>query len=152
MAKGLIGRDAIGYTLQRGGVDSAANPNIIPGATYSMLGRWRTARISLSNEWVDVTPSSADWKEKRRSVIDWNGTFEHIVRYGGSPILRMLLNDDYVIGTFIEDASNQPVTIIGGITTGGMSAGKEERTDNLEVENVGMYNNAPSIIYAANPS
>ena len=56
----VIGRDVTVYSLQASGQDG--NPQ--SGTVSSMLGRWESIDITITNEWATVTSSDATQPEK----------------------------------------------------------------------------------------
>lgn len=146
MAKKLVGRDASVYTITGGGLDTALS-GFNAGAPSNMLGVWKDISVKMTNDWVDVTPSSGELKEKRRTTYDWSATLSNLVTSNGSVAIPLFMNNDYLMVVFTEVATGKTMTLIGGISEAGWEHGKDAAGENLEIENVGQYNGGPSIFY-----
>ncbi len=146
MGKVLVGRDAIVYHMQGGGLDTNLS-GFNASNVIDILGNWKDISVKFTNDWVEVTPSSGELKEKRRTTYDWKATLSNFVRSGGSLAMPLMLNNDYILVIFTEEATGKTMTLIGGIFEAGNDHKKEETMETMEIENVGKYNNGPSIFY-----
>ena len=146
MGNSLIGKDVTAYTVQGQGFNNA-NGNASAGPTFNLIGSWKDIEITVSMDWVDRSPSSADWKVQRRTTRNFKGTAKNLVDSGlGSSGLILPLAGDQVILTFttIDGAS---CTVFAGITEGGITAGKDGLDDSLSFEGIGLYNGGDPITY-----
>ena len=151
MSKVLVGRDAYVYLVQSGG-DDLANGSFVFGNQISFYGVWKDIKVTISNDWVDVTPSSGQIKEKRRTTYDWKANLSNVVRTGGSTALALGINDDYIYIQFTEVQGGGTIYLIGGISEASYERNKEAASESLDIENVGPYGggvfNGDSIVYA----
>lgn len=148
----LIGRDATVYTVQRGGIDlQSTGVAPAPGYSYNYFGKWKSIRVRVTRDWEEVTPSSGELKEKRRSTYDWNATLESQVRRDGSSGLVAVMGDDYLIVNFTEADTGAKITLIGGISDGEYARDKGEAKETLNIENTGPYNGGSSMFYNGAP-
>lgn len=146
MAKVLVGRDATAYTIQGGGLDyelSGFNAQNI----QNVIAVWKDIEVTFTNDWVEVTPSSGELKEKRRTTYDWKAKLSNVVRSGGSIALDAIMKNDYIYVVFTESATGRTVTLIGGISESNYQRGKDAAGETMDIENIGMYNGGPSIFY-----
>jgi hypothetical protein len=152
MAKVLVGRDATVFTVQGAGVDTQGSGVAhSPGVQYNYIGKWKSIEVEIQNDIEEVTPSSGELKEKRRTTWDWNATLEGQVRQDGSLFLLLGKAHDYVIVRFTEASTGAQIVMYGGIDRSRYRGDKGERQETLAITNMGTYNGGHSILYDGNP-
>lgn len=133
--KVLVGKDAAVYSLTGGVLD--INQGIVLSSPLNCLGVWKSIEVELEREWLDVTPSAAELKEKTDTTIDWRATLMHQERSGGSVGMDLFINFKQIYVLFQEEDSGRYVELWGGIAKDRYKRDRGEGEDTLDIENIG---------------
>lgn len=138
----FIGRDVVLFRMA--GMDSNANLATIIG----ILGTWKTLEVNVTKNWADLTNSSADEPEKRRTTREWSATAKNFIDDGGSHAIGLaILDTDFLYCQFTDSNSGTQITLRGGIDKGSASFGQDAGEDTLEFSCKGKVGGLDSIEY-----
>jgi len=146
MSQKFIGHDVTVFALQAAGQDG----NPASGATTSLLGRWESIEITLTNVWSVVSSSDAVQPEKRWKMADFTGSCKGWIDTFGSQQLELFGVAQLVIITFTNSNDGKTMVCRAGISKVHAAWGADNGKDDLDFEDVGRnnFNGAVTFSYA----